>query len=252
MTNFNFTVTLSPASGNLVTVNYSTNDGTAIAGSDYIATSGTLIFNAGQVIKTITVQVIGDYIKEPNETFTVRLTEAVNAAILVDTGIGTIIDDDLFRTMLPMICNPGKPDLIVAAFTLSPTGPYRSTTSVLVTVQVKNNGSTDAGPFWVDFYINPQSPPTRANIPWNTVCGMTPCYGIAWYVKDGLKAGQTITLTSTAGSYDSAYTYWLGKFLVGTSDIYVYMDSWGGPNGAVDEINESNNRGDIHGIRVSP
>ncbi len=252
-TNFNFTVTLSPASNNVVTVNYSTYDGTAIAGSDYIATSGILSFSPGVVTKTITVPVIGDYIKEPNDTFSVRLTEAVNAAILVDTGFGTIIDDDLFRTMLPMLSNPAQPDLIASAFTLTPSGPsYHSTTRVTITVQVKNAGSADAGPFWVDFYINPQPPPTGSNIPWNTVCGMDPCYGIAWYVTNGLKPGQSITLTSTAGSYDSNYTIWPGMFLVGTSDLYVYVDSWGGPNGAVDEINESNNRGEIHGLKVTP
>jgi hypothetical protein len=253
MTNFNFTVSLSAASGKVATVNYSTYDGTAIAGSDYIATSGTLSFNAGVVTQIITVPVIGDYIKEPNDTFSVRLTAAVNAAIMVDTGIGTIIDDDLFRTMLPMLSNPGQPDLITSAFTLSPSGPsYHSTTRVTVTVQVKNAGSADTGPFWVDFYINPQPPPTGTNIPWNTACGMDPCYGIAWHVTNGLKAGQSITLTSTAGSYDSDYTIWPGMFSVGTSDLYVYVDSWGGPNGAVDEINESNNRGEIHGLKVTP
>jgi hypothetical protein len=255
-TNFNFTVSLSPASGNIVTVDYAVVDGTAIAGSDYISTSGTLTFKPGDVSKTITVLVIGDDVKEANETFSVHLSDPVNASLALDTGIGTILDDDLNQALLPLFLISGKPDLIVAGFTLTPSkSSYHASDPVLVTVQVKNSGSTDAGPFWVDFYINPQLPPTSSNVPWNTVCGMNPCYGIAWEVKGGLRVGQTITLTSTADSYSSGYTNWKGSLPTGATDLYVYVDSWAGynnPNGAVNEINETNNRGEIHGLKVTP
>ncbi len=90
-----FTVTLSPASGSLVTVDYATADGTATAGQDYTATSGTLVFNPGETSKTITVTVQGDQVDEGSaETFTVTLSNAQNATIYDGQGVGTITDDD--------------------------------------------------------------------------------------------------------------------------------------------------------------
>src|SRR5205823_766478 len=57
-TTFTFTVSLSAAYDQAVTVNFATADGTAIAGVDYVATSGTLTFAPGEMTKTITVEVI--------------------------------------------------------------------------------------------------------------------------------------------------------------------------------------------------
>ncbi|MBX9789207.1 MAG: cellulase family glycosylhydrolase [Pirellulales bacterium] len=92
--NVTFTVTLSQASTSAVTVNYATADGTATAGSDYNAASGTLTFAAGQTSKTITVAVRGDTLVEGAETFRVVLSNAVGATIATGTGTGTITDDD--------------------------------------------------------------------------------------------------------------------------------------------------------------
>jgi hypothetical protein len=89
-----FTVTLSAASGQTVTVNYATADGTAAAGSDYVATSGTLTFNPGDTAKSIPVTINGDTTFEPNETFFVNLTTPVNATISDTQGQGTITNDD--------------------------------------------------------------------------------------------------------------------------------------------------------------
>jgi len=77
-----------------VTVNYATADGTATAGSDYQSMSGTLTFAPGETSKTITVQVIGDRLAEPNETFTVNLRNPTNANIGNGQGVGTILDDE--------------------------------------------------------------------------------------------------------------------------------------------------------------
>lgn len=91
----NFTVTLSAASANSVTVNYSTADGTAtIAGSDYAAASGTLTFAPGETSKTISVLVNGDKLVESNEQFYVNLAGASNANIATSQGTGTILNDD--------------------------------------------------------------------------------------------------------------------------------------------------------------
>ena len=94
--NLTFTVTLSQASASAVTVNYATADGTATAGSDYTATSGTLTFAAGQTSKTITVAVRGDTLVEGAETLRVVLSNATGATIAAGngTGTGTITDDD--------------------------------------------------------------------------------------------------------------------------------------------------------------
>ncbi|MBV9469462.1 MAG: CSLREA domain-containing protein, partial [Abitibacteriaceae bacterium] len=89
-----FTVSLSAASGQTVTVKYATADGTATAPADYAAASGTLTFAAGETAKTVTVAVQGDTLNEANETFTVLLSGATNATIARTTGIGTILDDD--------------------------------------------------------------------------------------------------------------------------------------------------------------
>jgi len=93
-TNATFTVSLSAASGQTATVNFATADGTATAPSDYQSTSGTLTFNPGEVSKPITVQVNGDTVNEPAETFLVNLSGAANATIADNQGVGTITNDD--------------------------------------------------------------------------------------------------------------------------------------------------------------
>jgi len=98
-TNASFTVTLSAASGQVVTVNYATANGTATAGSDYVAGSGTVTFPAGSTTQTITVVVNGDVVNEPNETFLVDLSGVVNATIADAQGQGTIVNDDDVSTL---------------------------------------------------------------------------------------------------------------------------------------------------------
>jgi hypothetical protein len=93
--NANFTVTLSTPSGQNVTVNYATADGTATAPGDYTSLNGALLFTPGTTALSISVPVIGDTIPEANETFFVNLSGATNATIADNQGIGTITDDDL-------------------------------------------------------------------------------------------------------------------------------------------------------------
>ena len=90
-----FTVTLSAASASSVTVSYATANGTATAGSDYVAASGTLTFAAGETSKPIPVTVNGDTTVESNETFTVNLSGATGATIADAQGVGTITNDDV-------------------------------------------------------------------------------------------------------------------------------------------------------------
>jgi hypothetical protein len=89
-----FTLSLSNPSSQSVTVNYATADGSATAGSDYQAASGTLTIPAGQTTGTITVPVMGDRLPEPNETFVVNLSNPTSATIGDGQGVGTIVDDE--------------------------------------------------------------------------------------------------------------------------------------------------------------
>jgi CSLREA domain-containing protein len=89
-----FTVDLSHPSASAVDVNWTTADGSAVAGSDYVAGAGTLTFAPGETSKTISVVVNGDTVVEPDETFFVQLTGATNATITDSEGVGTIVNDD--------------------------------------------------------------------------------------------------------------------------------------------------------------
>ena len=88
------TVTLNKASNQTVMVKYDTADGTATAGSDYTAASGTLTFPAGTVAKTIAVTIKGDLLNEPDETLKVVLSQPQNATVAVAEATITLINDD--------------------------------------------------------------------------------------------------------------------------------------------------------------
>ena len=85
-----FTATLSHASSRTVTVDYATSDGTAVAGSDYTAASGTLTFNAGDTSQTVQVTVLTDSEDESQETLTLTLSNPSQATLDDATGTGTI------------------------------------------------------------------------------------------------------------------------------------------------------------------
>ena len=93
-TAFTFSVNLSSPSAQSVSVNYGTANGTAAAGSDFIAASGTITFNPNEMSKPVTVLINGDTAVEPNETFLVNLSNPGNATISDNQGVGTIINDD--------------------------------------------------------------------------------------------------------------------------------------------------------------
>ena len=90
----NIPVTLDHSSPFTTTVNYATSDGTATAGSDYVATSGTLTFAPGVTSLNVAVTVNGDALYEHDETFTVTLTSPDHGTFGTATATGTIINDD--------------------------------------------------------------------------------------------------------------------------------------------------------------
>ena len=89
-----FAVTLSRAPSGTVTVDYATSDGTATAGSDYTATSGTVTFAAGETEKTVSVAVFDDAHDEGSETLGLTLSNASGAHIADGSATGTINNTD--------------------------------------------------------------------------------------------------------------------------------------------------------------
>jgi hypothetical protein len=95
-TSFTFTVTLSAAYDQPVTMSYRTVDGTATTSdSDYVAKTGTITFAPGETTKTITIEVKGDSQKEANEYFYLDLFgNSTNSLFTKNRGTGTILNDD--------------------------------------------------------------------------------------------------------------------------------------------------------------
>lgn len=89
-----FPVSLQGASAYKITVDWSTSDQSARAGEDYEAASGSVIFASGETAGTIEVTVLDDIIPEEDETFSVNLSNPVNAVLEVGSATGTITDDD--------------------------------------------------------------------------------------------------------------------------------------------------------------
>src|SRR5204863_1742363 len=85
-------------------VDYATSDGTATAGVDYVATSGTLHFNAGETFKTFTSSTIDDIYVEGNETFKVALSNA-HSIFLGSPNVATItiVDNDVASAFPPQL-----------------------------------------------------------------------------------------------------------------------------------------------------
>ena len=99
-------VTLSQASTAPVTVGYATVDGSAVAGEDYTASSGTLTFLPGETVKTITVAVLGDTAAEANEALNVTLSDTVRAYIADGQGQVMVLDDETSGVVAPVHPQP--------------------------------------------------------------------------------------------------------------------------------------------------
>ena len=93
-TNFEFIITLDKASSKQVSVNFSTQDGTAKSGEDYTLVNTPVIFQPNETEKKVIVPVVADDLKEGDDIFTVKIESPVNATISKQTGTGTIKNDD--------------------------------------------------------------------------------------------------------------------------------------------------------------
>ena len=128
------TVTLSASSANVITVAYTTSDGSTAVGLDYTATSGTITFAAGQTTRTFTIPIINDATIESNETINITLSDPTNASILDGAGVVTIVDNDT--------CTVGTP---AGSVTVQPTCATTTGTIVFTTqsgVEYSIDGTT--------------------------------------------------------------------------------------------------------------
>ena len=146
-TAFTFTVTLSnpPPPPPNVMVRFETIAGTATTGScatgaDYIHTSGQLTFNSSNLTRTITVQVCGDTVFEPTETFFVNLSgEPPGVVVTKRQGVGTIVNDDAApqrSTSTNVTCSPATVPVLgttTCTATVTDTDPGTSTPQGAVT-----------------------------------------------------------------------------------------------------------------------
>jgi len=142
----NFTVTLFSGGNLTVKVDYATANGTATAGSDYVAIpTSTLTFNPGDSTKTVSVTINGDQTFEPDETLLVNLSNPVNASIGKPQGTGTILNDD------PQ----------VAVFRLSSAGYSVNENANFITITVTRSGNISI-PVTVDYLTEPTGTPAAA------------------------------------------------------------------------------------------
>ena len=122
-TTFSFPVTLSTPGTRIVSVDYATSDGTATAASDYVTATGTLTIGIGDDTAAIAVSVVGDPTTEPNETFTVTLSNARNATLARATATGTIVDDELVL-LAPTMATPVPQNVPIAGCAAHATRGY--------------------------------------------------------------------------------------------------------------------------------
>jgi hypothetical protein len=137
-------VTLSTGRNNSVTVNYSTANGSAQAGSDYTAKSGKLTFAKNETSKIIQVEVVGDRTADPDEYFRVLLTNAKGAKLADREGIVTITDDEPQISIISPdnSANEGDSDPNTLEFTVELSAAYDQTVTVNFAT---SNGTAEAG-----------------------------------------------------------------------------------------------------------
>lgn len=134
------TVVLSPLSMLPLTVRFATAAGTATAGADFAPSSGTLIFQPGDTVKTVDLQVIGDALAEASEAFTITLQPPAGAGVTQGTATISVTDDDGTATLslADVALHEGNSGTTTATFTAS----LSPASGQVVTVQYATSGGT--------------------------------------------------------------------------------------------------------------
>ena len=237
-----FTVTLGAPSGQTVSVNYATGDGTAIAGVDYIGESGTVTFAPGVTTRTISVPIVNDSTFAQSENFTISLSGAVNATIADPLGVGTILDDgtgaggtdddrpSLNVSDVTVVEGGAQPN---AVFTVSLSNA--STTDVTVNLALANGTATGGGVDFGTAGAGNLQVSTDNGTTWNDATTATIAAGTTSVlvrtpiVDDSLNESAenfTLTATRTAGTTTNVAA-------TGTASI---IDDDGAPTLSIDDV----------------
>jgi uncharacterized repeat protein (TIGR01451 family) len=131
-TNAVFTASLWPPPSQSATIQFATSNQTAISGTDYLSTSGTLTFAPGVTNRTIAVPVIGGLLNEPTKTFVVNLSNPTNAVLGRAQGVGTILNDNPLPYLLvsDVTVIENKSGTTNAVFNVSLSAPSGQTVTV--------------------------------------------------------------------------------------------------------------------------
>ncbi len=186
-----------------VSVDYATQDGTAIAGEDYTETSGTLTFAAytTNLTQTISIPILGDALDEPNEYFNLLLSNPTNAVIQPSTARIEIVNDD--QEPLPPPVNVNNGGAVTPIITPFPSRPGGSTPSSLMfnTKQVSLSESGSA-----TYQVKPTSLPARDITTVNlatTHSGITLNPSKLMFTTLNWQSYQTVTVTASADAADT-------------------------------------------------
>jgi len=171
VTNVTIAVELSNTSTQTVRVDYQTSGGTASVGSDYVSSSGTLTFTAGQTSKNMVLAVADDEEDENDETVILQLSNAQNADLGTSTHTYTITDNDqLFVAYNDLCWAPGDPTFNITTYTTNQSGlltDYNTGNPTPVTLAV-----TDGGPAY-QFQGVPPLPGTDAHEVFDGIVGLS-------------------------------------------------------------------------------
>ena len=153
-----FTVMLSGTSPNAVSYSIATANGTALSGSDYLASSlAGQIIAAGQTTRTFSVTIMGDAAVETNETFAVNISNVVGAAVADNQAIGTIVNDDnVSLSIADVTLTEGNSGTKLATFTVRLSAASPSAVSYSIATA---NGTALAGSDYVASSLSGQSIP---------------------------------------------------------------------------------------------
>ena len=185
-TNAVFSLALNAPSAQTVTVAYSTTNGTAVAGIDYVATSGVVTFAPGVTNQTIAVPVIGDIEIESNVVFYVQLSNPTNGTLLRAQAVGTIINDEgLPGQVYQLVWNPiGNPQSVSDAFT--------------ATLSARDSSGALATSFSPSASLSAWAAGTVTNNVTGT--GTSSAYYFPFYTSYPESRSQTIYLTNEVGA----------------------------------------------------
>ena len=147
-----FAVRLSVPSSRTVTVEYATADGTALAGTDYEETTGTLTFSAETTAQTIRVPIIDDDLDEATETFTIVLSNSSNVTVEDGEATGVITDNDL--PVVSVTAGSAVEEGGTVAFTLTRIGDLTVPLTVPVDVTERGAFLADGAPTEVTFAVD--------------------------------------------------------------------------------------------------